>query len=150
METLDTFLDQVRKIEGRVWYRGLSSREHELILSLLRQPQGHPQIDARGKRTSLPVLRRRLVNSYPTDQERSGGLRERWEHCQCREQRKRRDHRERLVIPLRGGDCFHFQAVFNMSDALTIDFDRAVLPCSSAPYGSGFKTLRLDKGEQHF
>ncbi|SRR5258708_7169066 len=50
MKTLDTFLDEVRtravklhKIEPRVWYRGLSNREHKLIPSLFRQPQGRPR-----------------------------------------------------------------------------------------------------------
>lgn len=50
MKTLDTFLEEVRsraaklhKVEPRVWYRGLSSRDHTLIPSLFRNPQGRPR-----------------------------------------------------------------------------------------------------------
>jgi len=50
MTTLDSFLSQVHKkakelrtVEERVWYRGLSKREYTLLPSLFREPKGHPR-----------------------------------------------------------------------------------------------------------
>ena len=47
METLDDFINDVRKIasslqqaERRVWYRGVSNEEYTLLPSLFREPQG--------------------------------------------------------------------------------------------------------------
>src|SRR5260221_14104044 len=72
METLDTFLEEIRnraaplcKGEPRVWYRGLSNREHQLIPSLFRQRQGRPR-EAGAAKKNLRQIEKNLFARFRT------------------------------------------------------------------------------------